>query len=129
MTPSRRKIHALIAVLAALALQACSPTKPPVQELDAASRALSAASTAEAPLYAPNEYRSAGQRYDQAQAAEARQDYDAAAQLAAESSVDSELASAKARLGKARQDVQKLKQDNANLDSDLNAHPAPEDQP
>ena len=52
-------------------------------------------------------------------AAEARHDYDVAAQLARESAADSELAVAKSRLGKVRAAVDKLKQDNANLDSEL----------
>jgi hypothetical protein len=120
MTSRRLKIHALLVILATLS--ACSPTKPPVEELDAASRALGAAKIAGAQTYAASEYRSAGQRYDQAQAAESRHDYDAAAQLAREATADSELASAKARLGKAREAVAKLRQDNAALDRNLTEH-------
>ena len=119
----------LIVLVAALSVQACSPTRPPVDELDSASRALGAARAADAPTWADDEYRMAGQHFDQAQAAEARHDYDAAAQLAHESAADSELAVAKARLGKVRDTVAKLKQDNANLDSDLSQSGTPQVQP
>lgn len=124
-----RKFHVPALVLATLALQACSPTKPPVDLLDTASRALGSARTAGAPEYAAAEYRSAGRRYDQAQAAESREEYDEAAQLARESAADSELAIAKARLAKARQAVDRLKRENANLDRDLTEHASPEAQP
>ena len=92
MPPSRRKIHVLIVIVAALSVQACSPTRPPVDELDIASRALGAARAADAPTWAANEYHAAGEHFDQAQAAEGR---------------------------KVRAAVDKLKQDNANLDSEL----------
>jgi hypothetical protein len=129
MTTRITKIHALVAVLATLSLQACSPTRPPIEDLADASRALGAARAAGAPVYAAAEYRSAGQRFDQAQSAEAHQDYDAATQLARESAADAELATAKARLGKAREAVAKLRHDNAELDRDLGEHAAPEAQP
>lgn len=129
MTPSRRKIHALIAVAATLVVVACSPTRPPLDQLDAASRALGAAREAGAATYAADDYRSAGQRFDQAQAAESRQDYDAAADLALESKVSSELAAARARLAKAREAVARLKRENADLDRDLNQNPMQEGQP
>jgi transposase InsO family protein len=121
-----RKLHVPAVALAILALQGCSPTKPPTDLLDAASRSLGSARTAGAAEYAAPEYRSAGRRYDQAQAAEAREDYDEAARLARESSADSELAIAKARLGKAREAVDRLKQENAVLDRDLTDHASPE---
>lgn len=124
-----RKLHVPAVALAILALQACSPTKPPTDLLDAASRSLGSARTAGAADYAATEYRSAGRRYDQAQAAEAREDYDEAARLARESSADSELAIAKARLGKAREAVDRLKQENAVLDRDLTDHTSPEASP
>lgn len=129
MTPGWQKIHVLVGFLAIALLLGCSPTRPPINELDAASRALGSARAAEAPTYAAAEYRSAGQRFDQAQAAEGRGDYDDAARYARESMADSELAAAKARLAKTRTVVERLKQDNANLDRDLVEHAAPEGQP
>ncbi|HEY6943226.1 DUF4398 domain-containing protein [Dokdonella sp.] len=124
MTPAREKIHAWVAVLAAALAAGCSPTKPPLDELDAASRALSAARQADAPQFAAAEYRAAGRHFDQAQAAQRDKDYDAAAQFAAESLADSELALARAHLAKARADVERLTRDNANLQGDLDSHPA-----
>ncbi len=121
MPSSRPKIHALIVLVATLFVQACSPTRPPVDELNMASRALDAARAAEAPTWAADDYRAAGRHLDQAQAAQAREDYDVAAQMARESAADSELAAAKARLGKVRDAVARLKQENANLDSDLSS--------
>lgn len=129
MPSSRRKIHVLIVLIATLAVQACAPTRPPTDELDMASRALDAARAAEAPAWAAEEYRMAGQHLDQAQAAQVSHDYDVAAQMARESAADSELAAAQARLAKVRDSVAKLTQQNANLDSDLSRSAAPEVQP
>jgi hypothetical protein len=129
MTSDWRKIHIPIATVAIFSLQACAPTKPPVQDLEAAARALSAARSTGAAGYAADEYRAAGQHYEQAQGAEARQDYDAAAQLAREAAADSELASARTRLAKAREAVRALRQENAGLDRELADHPSPEAQP
>lgn len=121
-----RKVHLPALVLAVLAVQGCSPTKPPVDLLDTASRSLGSARSAGAPQYAASEYRSAGRRYDQAQSAMAREEYDEATQFARESAADSELATAKARLAKAREEVDRLKQENANLDRDLTDHASSE---
>jgi hypothetical protein len=130
MTSRSGKIHARVAIpLALLLLQACSPTRPPVEDLAAASRGLASARAAGASTYAAAEYRSAGQRFDQAQAAESRKDYDVATQLARESAADSELAAAKTRVGKAREAVDKLRRDNANMDRDLTEHASTEAQP
>lgn len=122
MPSSRLKIHVLIVLIAALSVQACSPTRPPVDELNMASRALEAARAADAPTWAADDYRVAAQHLDQARAARASEDYDVAAQMARESAADGEVASAKARLGKVRDAVARLKQENANLDSDLASH-------
>lgn len=100
-----------------------------MDQLDAASRALGAAREAGASTYAAEDYRSAGRLFDQAQAAEGRQDYDAAADLALESKVTSELAAARARLGKAREAVARLKAENADLARDLNQNPTWEGRP
>ena len=124
MTPAREKIHAWIVILATALAAGCSPTKPPLDELDAASRALAAARQAEAPQLAAAEYRAAGRHFDRAQAAQREEDYDAAAQFAAESLADSELALAKAKLAKARGDVERLTRENEGLQGDLDSHPA-----
>jgi len=121
MTPSAAKIHAVFAIMAAF-LTACGPTKPPGDELGVASRNLSAARAAGASTYAPQELRAAEERLSQANAASARQDYDDAAMLASESAVNSELAAAKSRLGKARAAVDSLRQQNADLSRDAARH-------
>ena len=129
MTPRRGKIHVPVVVLTIALLQACTPTRPPVDEIDQASRALGDARSAEAPVLAAEEYRAAGVHFDQAQAAESTHDYDAAAQFARESMADSELARAKSRRGALRTAVETLRQDNATLARDMDEHPAPEAQP
>jgi hypothetical protein len=125
MTPSSGKIHVLIVIMLALAMGACAPTKPPVDELDAASRALDAARDAGAAELAPAEYRSAGRHFDAAQAAEGDRDYAEAAGFALQSLADSELAAAKARLARTRAEVDQLKRENADLDRDLATEPGP----
>ncbi|MEO6688104.1 MAG: DUF4398 domain-containing protein [Dokdonella sp.] len=129
MTASHKKIHALVAVASIALMQGCTPTRPPADELDAASRALGNAKAADAAAFAPIDYRAAEQHFDQARAAEGREDYDESAQFARESTADSELAIAKARLAKAHAAVDQLRQDNATLDRDLSEHATPEAQP
>lgn len=114
MTSSAAKIHAVIAILA-VNLAACGPTKPPNDDLGIAARNLAAAQAAGAATYAPLELRAAQDHMGQANAAAARKDYDEATVMASESAVDSELAAAKARLGKAREAVDRLRKENADL--------------
>jgi uncharacterized protein DUF4398 len=121
MTPSAVKIHVAIAIIA-LFLASCGPTKPPTDDLGIASRNLAAARTAGAGTYAPQTLRAAEQGLAAANAAAAKHDYDEAAVLAAESSVDSELAAAKSRLGKAREAADQLRQQNAELERDAARH-------
>lgn len=121
MTPSAAKIHAMVAIIAAF-LAACGPTKPPGDEIGVATRNLSVARAAGAATYAPLELQAAEQHLGQANAASAHQDYGPAAVLASESAVDSELAAAKSRLAKAREAVDSLKQQNADLSRDAARH-------
>jgi ABC-type uncharacterized transport system auxiliary subunit len=129
MTPGNGKIHALVVVTATLVLSACTPTRPPLDQLDAASRALGAARDAGAPQWALAEYRAAGSRFDEAQAAQAGGDYDEAAWFAEESLADSELAIARSRLASAREAVSRLQQENAALERDLASTRQLEDMP
>jgi len=122
MTSSAAKIHVVFAIIA-VSLAACGPTKPPTDVLGVATRNLAAAQAAGAATYAPLELRSAQDHLAGANTASARKDYDRAAVLAEESAVDSELAAAKARLGKAREAVDTLKRQNAELS---NGVPRPE---
>ena len=111
----------MIAILAA-GVAACGPTKPPADVLGAATRNLAAAQSAGAATYAPIELRAAQDHLAQASAAAARHEYDDASVLASESGVDSELAAAKSRLGKAREAVDALKRQNADLERDAARH-------
>ncbi|HMM66307.1 MAG TPA: DUF4398 domain-containing protein [Dokdonella sp.] len=99
----------------ALLLAACGPTKPPPDLLGSAQQRLSSARDAGAPTYAPLELRFAEERLDQARVAMQDRDYTLAANLAEESSANSELAAIKARLGKLRESVDALKQENAEI--------------
>jgi len=131
MTPDRGKIHALIGVLALTGLVACAPTKPPVDQLNAAAGALETARSVGAGEFAAADLNAAAREYDAAQAAQARGDYDAAAHLAMQSQADGELAAARARRVQASQAVDKLTNANATLQSDLSSNPptSAEDQP
>jgi hypothetical protein len=122
MTSAPRKIHASIALLGICLLNACSPTRPPGDLFGAANRNLATARQASAQTYAPLELRFAEERLSQAQAANAREDYAAAVRLARESEVNAELATVKARLGKAREAADTLRQQNTALERDLQTH-------
>ncbi len=131
MTPERGKIHALIGVLALAALAGCAPTKPPVDQMNAAARGLENARSIGAAEFAPADMNNAAREYSAAQSAQAHGDYDAAAQWAMQSQADSELAAARARREQARHAVDKLTQANATLESDLSSNPptSAEEQP
>jgi len=125
MTPNRRKIHRPLVILAlALVLAACEPTRPPPLGLDDAAHTLDAARAAGAATYAPLELRNAEEHLSQARARADKRDYDAAAMLAGETRVDSELAATKSRLGKAREKVEARTRENAQLRQDLANTPA-----
>ncbi|KAB2901357.1 MAG: DUF4398 domain-containing protein [Dokdonella sp.] len=127
MTPHRGKIHASIvvsALLALLALSACEPTRPPVDQLNAAAHGLENARSLGAGEFARTELDAAARNYEAAQSAQAMADYDAAAQLALQSQADSELAAARARRAQAQHAVEKLERSNAALQEDLSRHPA-----
>lgn len=126
MTSSAAKIHVGFAILTmasmALFLAGCGPTKPPADDLGIAARNLTAARSAGAANYAPQELRTAEQGLAAANAAVAKHDYDEATVLAEESSVNSELAAAKSRLGKAREANDNLRRQNADLEREAARH-------
>jgi hypothetical protein len=126
MTPSAAKIHVgfaipAMAIMAGL-LGACGPTKPPSDDLGIASRNLSAARSAGAVTSAPLVGRAAQLGLSAAHAAVAKHDYDQATVLAEESSVNSELAVARTRLGKAREANDNLRRQNADLQREAARH-------
>lgn len=131
MTSSAAKIHVgvtvlkipiLVVTIASISLASCGPTKPPTDDLGIASRNLAAARSAGAANYAPQELRAAEQGLSAANAAVAKHDFDQATVLAEESSVNSELAVAKTRLGKAREANDNLRRQNADLQHEAARH-------
>jgi hypothetical protein len=115
MTPSGMKIHASILVSLALMLAACGPTRPPPDLLGKAQQRLASARSSGAATFAPLELRFAEERIDQAAAAMQDRDYVLAANLADESEANSDLAAIKTRLGKLRESIDQLKQQNAEI--------------
>lgn len=115
MTPSGLKIHGLFVVSLALLLAACGPTKPPPDLLGNAQQQLASARSSGAATFAPLELRFAEERLDLAQDAMQERDYTQAGNLADESTVNSELAIIKARLGKLRESIGQLKRENAEI--------------
>ena len=116
MTPSGTKIHAPIVVSLALLLAACGPTRPPPDVLGKAPQNLASARSAGAPTYAPLELRFAEEKLKQARQASQDGEYTEASSLAQESSVNSDLAIAKSKLGKLRESVDSLKNENAEIE-------------
>ena len=104
----------------------CAQTKPPLVEMQEATRRVEAARDAGASTYAPTELRMAQERLGQARAAMKQEDYDAAAQLADEAQAAGDLAQTKTRLGKARERVDARTRENAQLRSDLSISVEPE---
>lgn len=129
MTSSRPKIHAAVTLFLLAALTACGPTRPPPDLLGSAQSQLRAARADGAATYAPLELRFAEERLDQAQRAMDERDYGDATNLAAESAVNSELATIKARLGKRREAVEELKRQNAELARSLERSASEETSP
>lgn len=121
MTSTRQKIHASVVASTLLLMPAWVHAKPPPDVLGAAQKTLVQARAAGAQTYAPLELRFAEERLDQAQQAVGDRDYKVAASLADESAVNSELANIKARLGKLREAVDSLKEQNAEIERALPA--------
>jgi hypothetical protein len=109
-----------------ICLAGCAQTKPPLAEMQEATRHVDGARDAGASTYAPAELRVAQERLGQARAAMRQEDYDVAATLADEAQAAGDLAQVKTRLGKARERVDARTRENAQLRSDLSipAEPA-----
>ncbi len=107
--------------LGALAiLTACASTPPPpTASLVAASTAISSAETSEAGRYAAPEIGEARDKLARANAAVAQKDMSGAQQLAEESRVEAELASAKTAQVKATSVNEQITHDNASLVGEL----------
>jgi Domain of unknown function (DUF4398) len=117
MTPILPKIYRVI-VISGLLLAGCEPPRPPAVGLDDAARMLADARATGAPTYAPLEVRNAEDRLSQARASFDKKNYDDATRFVQESRVDSELATVKSRLGKAREKADQRARENAQLQQD-----------
>lgn len=124
MTPSRKKIHAVVVLLAfgpalAIGLAACGPTRPPDDRLAAAARQIDQARAADAATWAAPALRQAERGLAQAQTANMQGDFALAGRLAARAEVDADLATARAQLAQTRGAVETLQRENAALQRDL----------
>ncbi|AIF49396.1 hypothetical protein HY57_20100 [Dyella japonica A8] len=98
-----------------LALAGCASTPPPDGAMNQAQMQLQAARDVDASAYDPIDLGNAQSKFQQAQNAMAKRDYDVAAQLADESRADAELARAKSRLAAARAQIQSKTSTNQQL--------------
>ncbi len=108
---------ATAAVALALALTGCATVPPPNDSMTLAQNLLQGARDAGAADYAPVDLGFAQDKFQLAQAAMAERNYALATDLAQESTADAELASAKARLGAARTQIQAKLKENTRLRS------------
>jgi hypothetical protein len=97
----------------------CAQTKPPLAQMQDASRRVEMARDTGASTYASAELRMAQERMSQARSAMKAEDYDVAAQLADEAQAAGDLAQVKTRLGKARERADARARENAQLRNDL----------
>ena len=100
-------------------MASCAHARQAPDLLGGAQDKLRSARAQGAQTYAPLELRFAEERLDQAQVAVTDRKYKIAVDLAEESSVNSELASVKARLAKLREAIDVLKQQNADIERTL----------
>lgn len=117
-TGNNRCVGRLLAGLSftlALLVAGCASVPPPDNAMNQAQSQLQAARDAQAQDYAPVDLGFAQDKFQQAQAAMADRKYAVAAQLAAESQADAELAAAKGRLGAARAEIQRKADQNNRL--------------
>jgi hypothetical protein len=120
MTAITRKIHHSAGfVLLALLLSACASAPPPLAELEDAGAEVARARAGGAAASAPVELRFAESKLSQAREANDDRDYRSAALLAAQATVDAELAAAKARAARARAATRERTEANARLRADL----------
>jgi hypothetical protein len=115
MTPTLAKIHVLALLL--LAALTCSAARPrdPLPELQSATTAMALAEEVGAATYAPLELRYAAEQLEQARQLQDGGDLAAARRLLEQSLVNSDLATAKSRLGRTREAVQVQAAANARL--------------
>ena len=104
MTPTPAKIHAICLLFALVCTGATAAPRERLPDADSTVRALALATGAGAATYAPLELRAATQQLDEARAALADGDAKLARRLLDRSSANSDLALAKSRLARVRED-------------------------
>ena len=111
-----------------LALSGCASTPPPDSAMNQAQVQLQAARDADAAVYDPIDLGNAQDKFQQAQNAVAKRDYDQAAVLADEARADAELARVKARLAAARNQIQTKTAANQQLKDQIDQSRADQEQ-
>lgn len=116
---ARAALGASAVLCALVALAGCASIPPPVTQLAVSKAALAEAVKAGGPEYAPSEMRSSRDKLDQANLAMGKESYTSARQLAEESEVDAQAASAKARSSKAQKAALQVQDDSRVLRQEI----------
>lgn len=111
---------ALLLVIAAASLGACTSIPAPTEQLALAKAAVADAASADGTQFAPAEMRTARDKLDGANAAMVAEDHGRARLLAEEAQVDAHLAQVKAQSMKARKAADALTDDNRVLLEEIN---------
>jgi len=123
----RARFAPLAALLSALALGACATLPPPTAELAAAQQAVAAAGDADAAQYAPDDYASARNELQQAQAAMATGDDAVARTAALVAAAGGDLARARSRVAVLDNEYAQRRDEIARLRAQLQAGDAGDD--
>lgn len=129
MTPTPAKIHAVCLFLALFCANAGAASRNAMPDVDGAVRALALATESGAATYAPLELRFATEQLDQARAAIASGDAKQARLLIDRAAANGDLALAKARLGRVREDSRAKAAQIAELKARLGVAPAVGERP
>lgn len=108
-----------------LSLAACQTLPPPTADLADAKLRIEQAAAAEAETHAPVELQFARDKLARAEALSLDKDYTGAARLVAEARADADLAQARARAAKLRNEVARQSRDNDSLRAELLGGEAP----
>lgn len=103
----------------ALAMAGCATLKPPTEQLAVSKMAVSNAAGAGGNEFASAEMRSAQDKLERANQAMTAKDYENAQSLAEQAQVDAQLATAKARAGKAQKAAATVQEDSRVLRQEL----------
>lgn len=119
MTPSRPKIHWLLAISCVIA--GCAAAPAPLSQLNTAESQIALARELRAARYAPSDLDVAESRLQLARGAIDAKDYALAGQLIEQGQVAAELAAVRARVAQAEEAVRRKTEENARLRRQLSA--------